>query len=116
MAVRVQRVVLTGASSVPVKRYCYRGSKIPTPWALDPPAVANGCTNRQTRGAPGAVRVARRVRRAGRETHQEQSWQGAPVRPIRTDGPIKLAGGIRAQETDGRVESEVGDIQRQAAV
>ena len=35
----------------------------------------------KTRGAPGAVRVARRVRWRPGETHQEQSWQGAPVRP-----------------------------------
>jgi RNA-directed DNA polymerase len=37
-------VVFTGASSVPVTRYRYRyrGNKIPTPWALDPAAAANG--------------------------------------------------------------------------
>jgi len=35
-------VVFIGASSVPVTRYRYRGSKIPTPWALDPAAAANG--------------------------------------------------------------------------
>jgi len=35
-------VVFTGASSVKVTRYRYRGSKIPTPWTLDPAAVASG--------------------------------------------------------------------------
>jgi RNA-directed DNA polymerase len=32
-------VVFTGASSVKVKRYRYRGSKIPAPWTLEPAAV-----------------------------------------------------------------------------
>ena len=32
-------VVFTGASSVKVTRYRYRGSKIPTPWTLEPAAV-----------------------------------------------------------------------------
>jgi RNA-directed DNA polymerase len=32
-------VVFTGASSVKVKRYRYRGSKIPTPWTIEPAAV-----------------------------------------------------------------------------
>jgi RNA-directed DNA polymerase len=35
-------VAFTGASSVAVKRYRYRGSKIPTPWTLDPAAAASG--------------------------------------------------------------------------
>ena len=35
-------VVFTGASSVTVTRYRYRGSKIPTPWTIDPAAVATG--------------------------------------------------------------------------
>ena len=29
-------VIFTGASSVSVKRYRYRGSTIPTPWTLKP--------------------------------------------------------------------------------
>jgi RNA-directed DNA polymerase len=32
-------VVFTGASSVKVTRYRYRGSRIPTPWTIDPAAV-----------------------------------------------------------------------------
>jgi RNA-directed DNA polymerase len=32
-------VVFTGASSVAVKRYRYRGSKIPTPWTPEPAAA-----------------------------------------------------------------------------
>ena len=32
-------VVFTGASSVKVTRYRYRGSKIPTPWTIEPAAV-----------------------------------------------------------------------------
>ena len=32
-------VVLTGASSVAVKRYRYRGSNIPTPWTPEPAAA-----------------------------------------------------------------------------
>jgi RNA-directed DNA polymerase len=35
-------VAFTGASSVPVTRYRYRGSKIPTPWTLDPAATTTG--------------------------------------------------------------------------
>jgi len=35
-------VVFTGASSVKVTRYRYRGSKIPTPWARELAAAANG--------------------------------------------------------------------------
>ena len=32
-------VVFTGASSVKVTRYRYRGSNIPTPWTSEPPAA-----------------------------------------------------------------------------
>jgi RNA-directed DNA polymerase len=35
-------VVFTGASSVTVTRYRYRGSRIPTPWTIDQAAVATG--------------------------------------------------------------------------
>src|SRR5258708_3923388 len=35
-------VVLTGASSVKVTRYRYRGSKIPTPWTPNPAAAISG--------------------------------------------------------------------------
>jgi RNA-directed DNA polymerase len=35
-------VKFTGASSVPVSRYRYRGSNIPTPWTPKPPATASG--------------------------------------------------------------------------
>jgi RNA-directed DNA polymerase len=35
-------VVFTGAASVTVKRYRYRGSAIPTPWAPDPVAATGG--------------------------------------------------------------------------
>lgn len=35
-------VALTGASTVAVTRYRYRGSKIPTPWTTTPAAAANG--------------------------------------------------------------------------
>jgi RNA-directed DNA polymerase len=35
-------VVFTGASSVKVERYRYRGGKIPTPWSTAPAAVATG--------------------------------------------------------------------------
>jgi RNA-directed DNA polymerase len=34
-------VTFTGASSVPVTRYRYRGSKIPTPWTPTPPATTS---------------------------------------------------------------------------
>ncbi len=36
------KVVFTGASSVTVKRYRYRGSNIPTPWTPRPAAAASG--------------------------------------------------------------------------
>jgi len=35
-------VVFTGASSVAVTRYRYRGNRIPTPWTTTPAATANG--------------------------------------------------------------------------
>ena len=35
-------VAFTGASSVTITRYRYRGSRIPTPWTPDPTAAANG--------------------------------------------------------------------------
>jgi RNA-directed DNA polymerase len=35
-------VVFTGAASVKVTRYRYRGSKIPTPWTLTPAAATRG--------------------------------------------------------------------------
>ena len=35
-------VVFKGASSVTVTRYRYRGSRIPTPWTIEPAAVATG--------------------------------------------------------------------------
>ena len=57
------KVVFTGASSVTVKRYRYRGSNIPTPGPRNqkpPPAAAD--PTGKTRGAPGALRGARRVR------------------------------------------------------
>ena len=52
---------------------------IPTPWTpgTSPSADPAG----KTRGAPGAVRPARRVRRGAGETHRERSRQGAPIRP-----------------------------------
>jgi len=34
--------VFTGASSLKVTRYRYRGSNIPTPWTPEPSAAANG--------------------------------------------------------------------------
>ena len=36
------KVVFTGASSVTVTRYRYRGSNIPTPWTPKPEAAASG--------------------------------------------------------------------------
>ena len=36
----VNGVVFTGASSVPVTRYRYRGSNIPTPWTPQPTAAS----------------------------------------------------------------------------
>ena len=36
------RVVFTGASSVKVTRYRYRGGNIPTPWTPEPPAAPSG--------------------------------------------------------------------------
>ena len=34
-------VVFTGASSVAIKRYRYRGSNIPTPWTPEPAAATS---------------------------------------------------------------------------
>src|SRR6185437_2289615 len=57
-------VTFQGAASVPVTRYRYRGSTIPAPFT--PTASPHQLTAAKTRGEPGAVRAARRVRRAGR--------------------------------------------------
>jgi RNA-directed DNA polymerase len=37
-------VVFTGAASVAIRRYRYRGSTIPTPWATNPAAAATEAT------------------------------------------------------------------------
>ena len=58
-------VVFTGASSVAVTRYRYRGNNIPTPWT-PAPAAHQRLTSGKDRGAPVAVRVARRVREGAR--------------------------------------------------
>ena len=65
-------VVFTGAATVAVVRYRYRGTLIPPPTPdhqpghpADPAVKAHG--------APGAVRAARRVRREDRGNSQEQS-------------------------------------------
>jgi hypothetical protein len=84
----------TGASAVPVTRYRYAAA------LYRPQGTPAGPSTRlapagKTRGAPGAMRTARRVRRAGRETHQEQSWQGGPVRP-NSPGRGRGEGGRRA--------------------
>ena len=48
-------VMFTGASSVAVTRYRYRGSTIPTPWTPRPAAAdIGGWPAGKTRGAPGA--------------------------------------------------------------
>jgi len=48
-------VTFTGASSVAVTRYRYRGSTIPTPWTPRPAAAdIGGWPAGKTRGAPGA--------------------------------------------------------------
>ena len=44
--------VLTGASSVAVKRYRYRGSHIPTPWTPAPAPANSSCPAGKTHGAP----------------------------------------------------------------
>ena len=62
------KVIFTGASSVTVKRYRYRGSNIPTPWTPKPEAAVSGgwpdgkdtwsarCLERGTPGAGGGLR------------------------------------------------------------
>ena len=60
-------VVFTGASSVAVTRYRYRGSNIPTPWTPKPAAAAPAADQRARHvERPVRERFARRVRRAGR--------------------------------------------------
>jgi hypothetical protein len=55
---RAGRIELFNLAMVQVTRYRYRGNAIATPWTLpNHPLPAN-------RGEPGAVRAARRVRRA----------------------------------------------------
>ena len=51
-------IELFNLAAVPVTRYRYRGNTIPNPWTL--PTSPDG----SDRGEPGAVKVARRVRRA----------------------------------------------------
>ena len=52
-------IELFNLETVPVTRYRYRGNTIPSPWTLH-----NHATTAVNCGEPGAVRVARRVRRA----------------------------------------------------
>ena len=49
-------VVFTGASSVKVTRYRYRGGNIPTPWTPGPPPRQAADDRAGARGAPGAVK------------------------------------------------------------
>ena len=48
---------------------------------MDTPASQHAAAQRQGTWSARSVRAARRVRRRAGETHQEQSRQGAPVRP-----------------------------------
>ena len=68
-------VVFTGASSVAVTRYRYRGSTIPTPWTPTPAASPQAAADQRKRHVERPLRGehARRVRRAGRGKRPGQS-------------------------------------------
>jgi RNA-directed DNA polymerase len=58
----IEGVTLLMPSSIPVSRYRYRGTRIPTPWTVTTLTAASAA---RTRGEPDARRRARPVRRAG---------------------------------------------------
>ena len=74
-------IELRRIAAIPVTRYRYRGSKIPSPWT--PPNQPDG----RNRGEPVASRGARRVRREAGETGREQSRNRAPGRLSEADPP-----------------------------
>jgi hypothetical protein len=102
-------VVFTGASSVPVTRYRYRGSKIPTPGLSirQPPPTAEPTGT--TRGEPGAVRAARRVRRADRGNPPGATLAGrpGPTQPSPGRGPLSPAWAERSRAGGCRFEPAV---------
>ncbi|NCD20637.1 MAG: hypothetical protein EOL89_11790, partial [Actinobacteria bacterium] len=65
---------------------------------MDTDSCDHQLSNNPFRGEPGAVKVARRVRRAARETEQQQCCHRAPGRPnwhhvsTRKRGPRELTG------------------------
>jgi len=76
-------VRFTGASAVRVTRYRYRGQQHTGPVGTPAGPGSQLTPAGKTRGAPGAVRVARRVRRAGRGNPPGAILAGRP-------GPTQL--------------------------
>ena len=89
-------VVFTGASSVKVTRYRYRGGNIPTPWTPEPPATQQLTTGQGTRSArcgesrtPGAVGGSRETNGGNTETapaglpNLAKAREAAAARPAR---------------------------------
>ena len=101
-------VVFTGASSVAVTRYRYRGSTIPTPGPRHQPRADDQRARHVERPLRGDTHGGCGGR-AG-ETHRERSRQGAPVRPSRGVLPFPVASHRRAHR---RAHRPVGNAEVQ---
>jgi hypothetical protein len=72
--------------AVPIVRYRFRGSQIPTPWASEP--TGSPVPAASARGEPDAVRAERPVRRAGRgDGPVERPAERLDPTPTPTSGP-----------------------------
>jgi len=90
-------VAFTGASSVAVKRYRYRGSNIPTPWTPEPAAATSSCPEGKTREAPGALKGATGrgsvtcAKRTGGNNNTAPRASTSPRRPGLDAHPVKVS-------------------------
>ena len=91
-----------GAASVTVIRYRYRGYRIPTPWTHRSHHQPERCSSH--RGEPGAVKVARRVRRAARGNGAEQSVPPRPGRPNWRQPSRRSSTAVGPKELTGMVD------------
>ena len=89
LPVTAGEVELKRIAAIPIIRYRYRGSQIPSPWALNPP-------DGRDRGEPVASRGARRVRR-------EVRGNGLGAIPAPRPGPTQRA--LTRAKTSGQGRS-----------
>ena len=110
-------------ASVPVTRYRYRGTKIPTPWTSGQTPSHDPAT--RTRGEPDAVEAARPVREAGRGNGPAETpaprpgptltaldksdviWRFVPARPPLDRGPVTGDDGLAEASLDVVLDGEI---------